>query len=346
MASQKLQFYFLLILLAAILIIAWQIFSPFFNSLVLAIVFATVFHPVHKKVLKLSYNRKVLASIVTSIAIVLVVLVPISFIGTQIFKESKDLYTSITTNGGVDTISKTVQNLNLLLKNKIPGFPGFVPEMINLDKYAEGLLRSLVQHLDTIFSSFAKIVTGVFLFLIALYYILKDSEKLKKSIVMLSPLPDKDDEMIFNKLSMAINSVIKGSLTVALLQGTISAIGFLLFGVPNAIFWGTVTVVSALIPGIGTALVLIPAILFLIFTGNVIPAIGLTIWGGVAVGLIDNFLGPKLVGKGMELHPLIVFISVLGGILFFGPLGFLLGPLTMSLLFALIDIYSNATRES
>jgi predicted PurR-regulated permease PerM len=86
--------------------------------------------------------------------------------------------------------------------------------------------------------------------------------------------------------------------------------------------------------------------MFLFFTVGLWPAVGLFIWGAVAVGSIDNFLGPKLVGQGMRLHPLVAFLSVLGGIAFFGPVGFLFGPIIISLLFALVDIYLSLIGKS
>jgi len=107
------------------------------------------------------------------------------------------------------------------------------------------------------------------------------------------------------------------------------------------VLWGSVTAIAALIPGVGTSLVLIPAILFLFISGRFFPGFGLLIWGAGAVGLVDNFLGPKLVGRGMRMHPFIILLSVLGGIGFFGPVGFLLGPLTISLFFAFFEIYSS-----
>jgi len=187
---------------------------------------------------------------------------------------------------------------------------------------------------------------GAFIFLVALYYLLKDGQKLKVAIIALSPLSDTDDETISQKLRGAINAVMKGSLLIAFIQGVLTSAGFAIFGVPNAILWGSVAVIAALIPGIGTALVLIPAILFLFITGEMFSGVGLIVWGVVAVGLVDNFLGPKLVGHGMQLHPLIILLSVFGGIGFFGPIGFLLGPLAISLLFVLIDIYfSLKTRK-
>ncbi|KKT76894.1 MAG: hypothetical protein UW70_C0009G0002 [Candidatus Peregrinibacteria bacterium GW2011_GWA2_44_7] len=179
----------------------------------------------------------------------------------------------------------------------------------------------------------------------ALYYAFKDGETFKKSLVSLSPLQDIHDIQIFNKLTLAINAVIKGNLTVALVQGAVTTVGLLIFGVPSAILWGSITAVTALIPGLGTSLVVIPSVLFLFFTGETISAIGLLIWGLTAVGLVDNVLGPKLVEKGMQVHPFLILLSILGGLGLFGALGFILGPILLSLLFALLEIYVTLRKE-
>ena len=188
-------------------------------------------------------------------------------------------------------------------------------------------------------------MVGIFIFLIAIYYLFKDGHKLKTAIIILSPLQDIHDETIFDKLALAINSVIRGNLAVALVQGVLTAIGFALFGVPNATLWGSIAAIAALIPGIGTALVLLPAILYLYLSGETLSAVGLLFWGMTAVGLVDNFLGPKLASRGMRLHQFLILLSILGGISFFGPLGFLLGPLILSLLFALLEIYFAVSKE-
>jgi len=179
-----------------------------------------------------------------------------------------------------------------------------------------------------------------FLFIISLYYLLKDGALLRKKIVALSPLKDADDETIIKKLELAVSSVIKGNFVIAFIQGVVTAIGFSIFGLPNAVLWGTIAAIAALIPSVGTALVFVPAIILLFISGQIFAAFGLLLWGALAVGLIDNFLGPKLIGRGMQLHPLLVLLSVLGGISLFGPIGFVLGPIVLSLLFALLDIYS------
>jgi predicted PurR-regulated permease PerM len=165
-------------------------------------------------------------------------------------------------------------------------------------------------------------------------------------VVLVSPFVDSDDEAILNKLHLAINSVFKGNLTIALIQAFMTALGFAIFGVPNFVLWGTLAGICALIPTVGTSLVLIPGIIYLVLNGMGIYALGLLIWSIGAVGLIDNLLGPRLIGKEIAVHPLLVLFSVLGGISFFGPIGFILGPLSASLFLALLEIYISSSKNN
>jgi len=342
MRNQKPQFYYLLALVTGAILIVFYIFRPFFYSIIIAMVFAVVFQPVHKRVLRITRKRKGTAAFITAVIIVVIILVPVIFLGIQIFNEAQLLYVSITEVGGKDNLFNTARKLVIHIQRFLPAQ---IKLSANFDQYLKQGLDWMVRHLGDIFSNFAKILLNLFIFLTALYYILKDGEKLKKSIVGLSPLADADDEKIFDIIESAINSVIKGNLTVAVIQGALTSAGFAVFGVPNAVLWGSVTAIAALIPGVGTSLVLIPAILFLFLSGKVFSGFGLLAWGVGAVGLVDNFLGPKLVGRGMQMHPFIILLSVLGGIGFFGPIGFLLGPLTMSLLFAFLEIISSVKSQ-
>lgn len=339
---QKSELYFLLILLTGIFVLAFFIFKPFLYALILAIVFATVFGPLYKKILIITRDRKGLAALLATTSVLIVVILPLSFLGIQIFQEATGLYFSLTQNGSATDLSRGIGGYlqNLTRFSPVPiDFSG------DINQYLKQGLSWLLQHLGSIFANIAKAMMGVFIFLVALYYLFKDGHKLKAAVVALSPLQDIHDETIFNKLALAINSVIKGNLTVALVQGVLTAVGFAIFGVPNATLWGSVAAITALIPGIGTALVLLPAILYLYFNGETLSAVGLLVWGVVAVGLVDNFLGPKLVERGMRLHPFLILLSILGGMGFFGPLGFLLGPLVLSLLFALLEIYFTIRKE-
>jgi predicted PurR-regulated permease PerM len=150
---------------------------------------------------------------------------------------------------------------------------------------------------------------------------------------------DTHDKLILSKISAAVVSVVRGQLMIGLIQGVLTGVGFWIFGVSHPVIWGAVAAVASLIPAIGTSFVNIPAIIFLLATGQLYQGLGLLVWAAVAVGFVDNLVGPYLINRGVKIHPFLVLISVLGGISFFGPIGFIAGPVVLSLLFALLELY-------
>ena len=182
--------------------------------------------------------------------------------------------------------------------------------------------------------------------LFTLYYLLKDGAKFREKIMEFSPLKKSEDEKIFEKVKGTVTSIVRGSLVVGVIQGIMTGLGFLIFGVPNPALWGSVAIFAAIIPGVGTALVNIPAVLFLAISGSGTNAFLLLLWSMSAVGLIDNFLRPYLIGRDAKLHPFLVLLSVLGGIHVFGPVGFLVGPLFLSFLLALLEIYPTIVLKN
>lgn len=330
------QDHFLLVVFVLISVLTFFIFKPFIYILILAAIVAVIFEPYNKKLLYYTKGNKGLSALLTTLSIVILILAPLIFLGSQIFLEAKDLFVSLANGEGKDTLLHIFKKLNSTAQSFAPSSINF---SLDVDQITKQGLSWLLQNLGSVFSNFAKIFTSLFIFLISLYYLLKDGEGIKKKLVFFSPLVDSDDEEVSKKLEQAINSVVKGNLTIALIQGMLVSLGFLIFGVPNPLLWGTVATIAALIPAVGTAMVIVPGIIFLFLKESIPGAIGLLIWGALAVGLIDNFLAPQLISKGIKLHPLLVFLSVIGGIIFFGPVGFILGPLTMSLLFVIVDIY-------
>lgn len=281
-------------------------------------------------------GHKATASLLTMIFVAVVVFTPLTFLGVQIFQESNEIFTSFSE---VRSRGAAV----VFLENQLLAAQEFFPILknvpINIEQYLRGGASWFVGHIGAIFTGFAKLALSLFVFLMSLYYFLKDGDRFKSTIKIISPLADKDDEIIIQKLKRAVDSVLRGSLIVALAQGLLAAAGFLIFGIPSPVLWGSFATLAALVPGIGTAVVIVPAVAFLFVTGQVGSSIGLLIWGAMVVGLIDNFLRPQLIGRSVQIHPLLILVSVLGGLVFFGPVGFLLGPLTVSFLLALFDTY-------
>jgi len=341
MASVKLQLQFLLIVLAGLLILSFLVISPFLTPLVLAAVCAVVLQPLYRALLRSFANRKALAAGATVLFSFVCILIPLTFLGTQIFHESTQLYSSLAQGDSTQNLIVTaIRSIGKTSEHILPGTGDFFTHLSdNLDVYVKQGLVWLSDHLGAALSGISVLLLNLFIFFIALYYLLRDGVKVKRSLIALSPLDDKDDKIVFDRLELAVTSVIKGTLMVAGIQGVLTAIGFTIFGIPNSILWGTATALAAFIPAIGTSLVLIPGIIYLFVIGHTGSAIGLLVWAMLAVGLIDNMLVPKVVGRGMRMHPLLVLLSVLGGITFFGPIGIFLGPLCISLLAALTKVY-------
>src|SRR3989344_2065473 len=339
----ELSFFFLLVIPAAAL--SFFIFKPYLGALFVALVFAIVFRPVfetiHRKV-----KRESLASFLTLVILFLVILTPATLFGFFIFEDAQKLYQSAGDNLPVGQASTPVLDRLDQALAPIEGYVRtFIPEFeLNISQYMNAALSFLVDNFGSVFSRVVGMVFQTFIMLLALFYLFRDGGAFRSFIVTLSPLTNEYDERILKRLETAISSVVKGKLFIVLIQGILASIGFWLFGIPSPVLWGAVTSIAALIPAVGVAVVFIPAVIYLFVTGGMGAAIGLLIFG-VAIGAIDNILGPVLFEKGLQMHPLIILLSVLGGLVFFGPIGFLAGPVTLSLLLALLDIYPLLFRE-
>lgn len=335
--------YFFFGILLAVIVLAIFIFLPFLTPIVLAAAVAVVFAPMHRWIVHWFFKDKERSSfgaLITLIIITLIIFIPTLLIAGKIYTEVQGMYGYLVDESGrsqvIEALNNGAQHLSRAFFNL---YPAYSFDSFNVTDILQKGLEWVFGNLDTIFSGASKIALSVFIMLLALFYFIRDGRELKRQIINLSPLGDDDDNRIFKKLQQTIYSIFAGSIAIGIIQGVLTGIGFAFFGVPSPALWGSVAAVAALIPGIGTSLVIIPGVLYLFFTGSNGPAIGLLVWGILAVGLIDNFLGPILVNRGIKIHPFLILLSVLGGIIFFGPIGFVLGPIVLAFLFSLLEIY-------
>jgi predicted PurR-regulated permease PerM len=143
-----------------------------------------------------------------------------------------------------------------------------------------------------------------------------------------------------------IDASVYGVITVAVIQGALGGLAFWALGLPSAIIWGVVMVFLSMVPMLGAFLVWVPAAIYLALTGQYVKAVILVLWGTLVIGMIDNFLRPKLVGGRTRLHELLIFFAVLGGLNVFGVLGVVLGPVVLAITLSLIDVYKAAGRST
>lgn len=338
-AEKQTQIFFFIALFFAVLALNIGMFLPFIGAIVIALTLGSIFGPMYRKILGFFKGKASISSFISVIAVILIVIIPISFLGTMVFKEASVFY-SVFRDGGDEAYVNNINNsVNSWIHKVSPDF-----SFSARDSFSKAI-DFFVNNVAKIFSGISGALFSLFLALLGLYYILKDGDKLKNILMHLSPLADEYDEIIFDKLSKTVSSVIKGSLLVALVQGILTGVGFFVFGIPAPAVWGAVAVISSLIPMIGTSIVLAPGILYLFSTGSIGAGIGLLAWGVFIVGTIDNFMRPKLIERGIHIHPFFILMSVLGGLEFFGAVGFLLGPILLSLMFSLLDIYKKEFKQ-
>ncbi|OGI63801.1 hypothetical protein A3H53_02360 [Candidatus Nomurabacteria bacterium RIFCSPLOWO2_02_FULL_40_10] len=337
MQSKIIERYFFFGLLLATFVFTFLIFQPFWIVLVLGLSFSIVLYPIYEWLNKRRLPSS-LASLLTVIFFIIVLCGPILGIGTVVFQQSQNLYHVVVDNGNAKPFLDSIETkINKILP------PGIV---FDINKKTTDFVSYISSNVANIFTTTISAFFSFLLMLLIIFYFLKDGVEWRKSLVVLSPLGDKDDEKIIGRLAQAVNGVIKGSLFIALIQGVLLGLGLWFFGISNAALWGVVAAITSLIPTLGTSLVSIPAIIFLFVSGQTGSAIGLLIWAGIMVGMIDNLLGPSIVGKKIQISSLVILFSVLGGISLVGPVGLLVGPLTVSLLYTLISIYRNEFREN
>lgn len=343
--SRTIQLGFFFSIFGITLILGFFIFQPYLNILVLAGMFAIIFYPIYTRLLqKFGSKREGTAAILTVLLVAIILGTPVGFIGTRVVNEAGMLY------GRLDEASTVEQpvfgamepSTNPILRNAQEKFNGFLTRVsVNLDDYAQRVLDWVVGHAGPFFQGVAQFALAVFLWFLSVYYFLKEGHRIKNLLVKFSPLSDRYDMEIVNRVVTSVKSVVGGSLIIAILQGILAGIGFAIFGVPTPAIWGLIAVFAALVPTIGTALITLPAVAFLILTGHMGAAIGLLIWGILIVGGVDNIIRPKLLERGVKVHPLTILLSVLGGLAFFGPVGFLTGPVIVSLLSEFLTIYQH-----
>lgn len=329
--------YFFFGLLLTTFIFTFFIFRPFWIVLVLGISFSIVLYPVYEWLTKKRLPNW-LSALITLALFTVVLCGPILGIGLIVFNQSQDAYRSVLVDGSAGPLIDSVENA----VNKI------LPSGITFD--ANEKVSNFVSYVSSnIANIFSSVVSAFFSFLLVLFiifYFLKDGARWKRAVVILSPLSDKDDDKIIARLVLAVNGVIKGSLFIALIQGLLMGAGLWFFNIPNPALWGVVAAVCSLVPTFGTAFVSVPAIIFLFLSGDNTSAFGLLAWSVIVVGTIDNFLSPYVMGAKSNIPPLLVLFAVLGGISLLGPVGILIGPLTVSLLYTLISIYRNEFKQN
>jgi len=205
-----------------------------------------------------------------------------------------------------------------------------------------------IEKTSQIIFSLPGIILQIVITFFILFYLFKDGPEIVKKIKDLLPLKRSHKTRVLYKIKETTHAVMYGSIVIALIQGALGALGFWLFGIGTFYVWGMIIALFALVPFVGTAIIWIPAALYLIAKGSsegntvlIWHGVGLLLYGTFIISSADNILKPKLIGDRAGLHPVFVLLGVIGGLELFGFAGFIIGPLILSALKSFIDIYQK-----
>jgi predicted PurR-regulated permease PerM len=235
------------------------------------------------------------------------------------------------------------------LVQRFPSLGPYIPEQQQIADGAGQAAKSigafLVAGATQVTAGTAGFLLNLFVMLYAMFYFLRDGRAILERILYYTPLSHRDEVQVLERLTSVTRAAIKGTLVIGLVQGALGGLAFRAVGIGGAAFWATVMMVLSIVPGIGSALVWGPAVIYLYAFGRPLAATLLLIWCAAVVGAIDNLIRPKLVGKDAKMPDLLILIGTLGGLLAFGPIGFIIGPLICGLFLTVWEIYGATFKE-
>lgn len=327
------------------------LFADYATDAILAFLFAGLMTPIHARFLKLARGRAWIAALLSTAVIVVCVAGPTAFLAISLSNEATALYRTIKeslTKDRVEAFFFGSGSVATYAKRgaEILGLE-YTPESVlsQLSKAAGAVGGFLVHHANTVVSNVASFLFHFVVLLLVFFYLLIDGERLKGWLYQMSPLPDDEDELIVSRFNAVGRAIFFGNGLGSGLQGLLGGLAMYAAGLPSPILWGTIMAIFAFLPMVGIGVVSLPAAIYLYIDGRPLAAI-LFFAFCTAQGLfIENVVKTRLIGSQMQLHDLLIFLSILGGLGMFGVLGLLYGPLLIALFFVLCDLYDARYKQ-
>jgi predicted PurR-regulated permease PerM len=318
----------------------------FVLTILLAATFTGLSYPVYLRLLPAVGNRAPLAALATLALVLFLVLAPlVAVLGAG---ASEALSMTETVGPRLTKLVSEPTAVDAQLQ-RLPGYSYIAPYreqiLTKLGELVGGASAFVLNVLSATTRATALFVFHAFVLLYAMYFFLTGGPGLLRGVLAYVPLADVDKQRMLEKFVSVTRATLKGTLLIGAAQGFLGGVAFWAAGIEGPVFWGTVMTVLSIIPGVGGALVWVPAVIFLAVTGEVWTAAALAAFLALVVGSIDNLLRPRLVGRDTQLHELLIFLSTLGGLLFFGASGFILGPVLAALFVTVWEMFGIAFRH-
>ncbi|HEX6903715.1 MAG TPA: AI-2E family transporter [Thermoanaerobaculia bacterium] len=346
--DKKLSRYFFIAALIGTAIVFFRMVRVFFVPILLAAVFATLFYPLYELLLRRFKGRKTLAAFLTCFILLLVLIVPLYAVAHMVVVEGAIFYDTAQRQLTA-YMEKGPQGPLAWIRN-LPFVRDLGLDRIDWQSTFRNVVTSAASFLAALINRTSRgavqVVITMFITLFTMFYFFRDGKALLRRVRFLIPLDREYKEAIAKRFSSVARATVKGTLLIAIVQGTLSGLTLWAFGVGSPILWGVVATLLSIIPLVGAWLVLYPAAIVQIATGHLWQGIGIVLVTVIVIVNVDNLMRPRLVGQETGMHDLMVFFSTLGGITMFGPSGFIIGPMVAALFLSLLDIYSEEFRDS
>lgn len=339
----------LLVFLALALFASYWLIAPFLEPIILAILIGLLAQPAHERLVVALRGRVTLASLLSCLILFLIVMIPVMVLLVAVLKQGISYSVLVREWATQDNIQHVMAHPWVVeIHSRLTKIlPEGALHAENIRDKALGLAGTMGKQFanvsTTIVGSLTRSMVNGLLLLFVLFFVLRDHDKLIAFIHRALPLSTSEEEALFAEVKSVSKSALLGSLATAATQGVVGGFGLWLAGFPG-VFWGAVMAFTSLIPLVGTALIWVPAALFLFVTGEWGWGLFLVFWGVVVVGSIDNFLRPLLM-QGASMNTVMVFFSLIGGLQVFGLMGLIYGPLIFSVTLVLFKLYENAFSE-
>ncbi|MBI5641944.1 MAG: AI-2E family transporter [Deltaproteobacteria bacterium] len=342
---------YLITLLLSLLIgyLMYLVMAPFFIPIFWAAVLTILFYPYYQWLLRKVTKRRPLASIIACITIAIFILIPLALIGAALANELFNLYQW--SEGYLRGISEGQPPSPSRLMTYLEGLIGRYVDISGIDLH--GILAGFAgdaasyagEGLKGFIKNFTGFVFNIFLAFFTMYFLFKDGESLFTIIKDVIPLAQTDKDRIIEKNKAVITATINGGVLVGLVQGALGGIAFWFLSLPGPILWSFVMFLFSFLPTVGSAIIWVPAAIYLFVIGSYIKGTILVFWGIFVIGLADNVLRPFIVSGKTNLHPMLLLFSILGAVNVFGFIGIIAGPLILSIGQAMVEIYHEYIKN-
>lgn len=327
------------VFLGALLVLALVMLQPFYPALLWASVLSVLMTPIHRR-MRNGKSPNVAATLTTLLALAIIG-IPILLVGGAMFFQVNEFVQVVKQSApsgqsgfSVDNLVRELDaTLRPIIQNVSPDF-----DLIAwFNEHKQSLLQSVTAPAGKAAFSIGYAIFTLVVSFLTMFFMLRDAEKLREPALTLLPLPRDVGERMLSRLSDTIRAVFVGIVLVAVVQGTVAGVAYWAVGIPQSLLWGVATIVLCTIPLLGAPILYVPLSLMLLSQGKYTEGIALVAVGFLVVSNIDNVLRPFIIGAKVDLHPMAVFFSLLGGVFLFGPVGIMAGPMILSVLLVLVE---------